>query len=181
MKYIIDMPEDKPIMFMDGEHVSFITPDKNEMNVFDDDFLLHSVKLTPYDSGDIEKARKAGQDEAWEIAKKISIMPDEDKEKVWGTAKYNTINFGYSFDEAFEKYKAWKKEKEIRVGDEINCRVLGVTGVLVRKFENDYVILRSNGMCHKWGNLDGCVKTGRHFESVEKLLQEMKGEQHEAK
>lgn len=84
--------------------------------------------LTPY----IEPDRKAIEDEVWEFAKTVSIMKPEDKRECWGTDKYNTINFGYSYQEAKAQYEAWKdrkddkaiKQKVIELADEIGVHKL---------------------------------------------------------
>lgn len=75
--------------------------------------------LKPYTEPDEDEIRQRVENEVWEFAKQVSIMKPEDKRECWGTEKYNTINFGYSYQEAKAKYDAWKKKKEeIHVWDE---------------------------------------------------------------
>ncbi|MBP5281069.1 MAG: hypothetical protein J6Z22_01070, partial [Lachnospiraceae bacterium] len=85
-----------------------------------------------------------GLDDAWECAKKISLMSPDEIEKVFpGAAKNNRYNLGYSGTEAIEKLKAYeqkKAESEIKVGDiitdgKINYLVIDIT-------DNSYVALQ---------------------------------------
>ena len=117
-----------------------------------------------------------GAEKAWELAKKVSIMPDEAKKEVWGTDKYNTINFGYSYAEAAEKYEAWIRKKavddEIKVGDEVNDCVS--TGVVVGIIGDCFRVLFSNGASHFMSNIE-FKKTGRHFPEIAELLKRIGG------
>ena len=126
-------------------------------------------------------AEQRGAEKAWELAKKISIMPDEAKKEVWGTDKYNTINLGYSYAEAAAKYETWVKENEIKVGDEVRIKsdpsktriITNVTkmgdGIYFSGMKPDGVVDRFLGM----GNFE---KTGRHFPEVAELLKKIGGE-----
>lgn len=132
-------------------------------------------KLIPYTEPDEDEIRQMAYEEAWEFAKQVSIMKPEDKRDLWGTDKYNTINFGYSYAEAKAKYDKWEKEKEkIHVGDEVD--VAGTTGVVVRIPKGDeqrihYISPSGTVYCNN--AYADIVKTGRHFNEVEELLKKM--------
>ena len=174
-KYIIDIPYDttciNALKYEDSKCVaarSYIIPD-----------------LTPYTEPDEDEIRQKAHEEAWEFAKTVSIMKPEDKRECWGTDKYNTINLGYSYQEAKAKYEAWKAEKaEIRVGDEVEYDGCGemvrfvVTGIkdstaygFRKMYEYDDV-----SDVGEYCDIDMLKKTGRHFDEVAKLLKKMRGE-----
>lgn len=167
-KYIIEIEDDPFIRYecFPGEEKLYIAKGFKSL-VFNQNDL---DKLTPYDES---AAELRGAEKAWELAKKISIMPDEAKKEVWGTDKYNTINLGYSYAEAAEKYELWQKEKnEIKVGDEVSdCTV---TGVIVGIRGDYFRILFSNGATHFMSNRE-FKKTGRHFSEVADLLKKIGG------
>ena len=97
--------------------------------------------------------------------------------------------FPDSYQEAKAKYETWKKEKEeIHVGDEVQYSLAGYeyTFIVLGK-ENDTLYgIRSDckdGLDDVYDGWDTCnksdhtlVKTGRHFDEVERLLERMKAE-----
>lgn len=137
----------------------------------------------------IEEAYQKGLNDAWEAARKISLMSPDEIEKVFpGAAKYNRYNLGYSGVEAIEKLKAYEEQKkadeEIKVGDEV--------------FTSDgtkFVIIEVDG--YFGGGCVGCfmvyddcidikagcfafsktevAKTGKHYD-IDKILEEMRNE-----
>lgn len=170
MKYVIDLPENKPIMIMDGERVEIITPDKNEMFVFKD-ITSSVVKLTPYDE---EQIRKEVQNEVWEAVKKVfgstlyggytsNVMYD-----IFGKDSCASIPFKFTAQEVIDKVKVYDdKQKEIHVGDEIehpDGRTMIVT---------DADRLYGVKFCD-WSAMDRSEfrKTGRHFETFEEMKHE---------
>ena len=171
MKYIIDIPED---MVKDG----FVV--KCEQSFCGNNRRV-VANLFPYEYEEPDRKQiEDAQEEAWEFAKQVSIMKPEDKEECWGTAKYNTINLGYSYQEAKAKYDAWKTEKEskIEVGDEVMHKITKSIGIATWVDpEANYVhIVWSDGST---GNrkMDSLEKTGRHFNQVADMLKEMKEEE----
>lgn len=126
----------------------------------------------------VDEAYQRGLNDAWEAAKKISLMSPDEIENVFpGAAKYNRYNLGYSGVEAIEKLKAYEEQKaadEIKVGDEVE----------VLNSRNKYLIAWISttsiyGFAHDGVNC--CLrpsdvrKTGRHFD-IESILEEMKHE-----
>ena len=131
--------------------------------------------LTPYTEPD-RKAIEDAQEEAWEFAKQVTIMTPDDKCELWGTSKYNTINLGYSYAEAKAKYEEWQKQKEeIHVGDEVTSKY--GDGVVIDIVGNESVhILGKDGHWNEYAEGE-YKKTGRHFDTVKKLLEEMRGKE----
>lgn len=175
MKYIIDI-EDIP--FIRDE--SLYRAKGFKSLVFD---KIGLEKLTPYkpvDPDAIEKARKAGQDEAWELAYKLDAMFIENWKECFNKTYTTDHKQKMSYAETREKYEAWKKKQkeEIHVGDEVAFH---------HEFRPDTVIVVThigydgfvNGMDDK-GTLFAqkspimWQKTGRHFPEVAELLEKLR-------
>lgn len=145
--------------------------------VFDDNGLN---KLERYDAdakanADYNSGYEDGLRDAWECAKKISLLDDATIEELFGTSKYNRFNPGYNgveIKKLLEEYEA--KQAEIKVGDEVIdsgdkgvvtytdnsinvCDVLWYDGSVSEEFEKK--ILR---------------KTGRHYD-IDGILEQLKG------
>lgn len=127
-----------------------------------------------------------GLEDAWEAAKKLSIMTPEEAEKVFpGAEKYNRFNLGYSGVEAIKKLQDYmqkeKADQEIRVGDEVSFHyddrpdtVMVVTDIYDQAGDLHICGMDARGMQYA-GKLAKCwEKTGRHFDQVSKLLEAMK-------
>ena len=141
-------------------------------------------KLTPYTEPDEDEIRQMAYEEAWEFAKQVSIMKPEDKRDLWGTDKYNTINFGYSYAEAKAKYDKWEKEKDcIRVGDEL-INHIGRPYVIYhidRDTQSAYgidVINREYPLQQEVFPTENYTpnKTGRYFPEITELVKKMREE-----
>ena len=121
-------------------------------------------------------AYNAGLNDAWECAKKISLMSPDEIEKVFpGAAKNNRYNLGYSGTEAIEKLKAYEQQKadaEIKVGDEVKYRT-DDCGVVTWIYGNDAYVLWQDGSTGNYA-ADELIKTGRHFNFLASLLEAMK-------
>ena len=80
---------------------------------------------TGTDICDMESARIAGQNEAWELVRKIFDMETNDiedifiKEDAWNLG---TVLNNYTYQEAAAKVAEWEKIKEIKVGDILEDR-----------------------------------------------------------
>ena len=180
MKYIIDI-EDIP--FIRDE--SLYRAKGFKSLVFD---KIGLEKLTPYkpvDPDAIEKARKAGQDEAWEAVKKIfgSIenggYTRKTVEIIFERFTGGEIPFDYTAQEAIDRVKKYEEEqKEIHVGDEViicDSSLPNVSGAVLKMVDDLIFVFDKNEVIRSFRR--ACLKrTGRHFDAVEKLLQEMKGE-----
>ena len=88
-----------------------------------------------------------------------------------------------TYQEAKAKYDEWKNRgDEIRVGDEVKPKTKGgfdAKGVVLRlyqpKFYNPIAdVLWSDSTVEKMVVVEKLVRTGRHFDCVEKLLEGLK-------
>ena len=116
----------------------------------------------------IEQARAEGQNEAWELARKI-YLPDgfegfapSELEEIFGGDNTDWIVGGHSYPEAAAKVEAWKKAKEeIKVGDVVSHEekygvVISEGTICFRGFTDD-------GTPFEWYK-ERCTKTGRHID-----------------
>ena len=108
---------------------------------------------------------KDGQNEAWEAAKKISLMSPDEIEKVFpGAAKYNRYNLGYSGVEVIEKLKAYEQKRadKIGVGDVVKT-YNGITFVVTRVTIDGTVIgFAGDGRTCGFARSE-VTKTGEHY------------------
>lgn len=170
MKYIIDI-EDEPMIANDlwknevdelykAKGFNSLVFDKNGLN-----------KLTPYEEPD----REAIEEEVWKFIKYVNEkIPLTDYKNIYGMA--GATEGCKSYREAKAKYDKWKAEKEtVRIDDEIISDD-GVKAVVININEwGDWRCLNSDGdfaVCTT--NKQHWKKTGRHFDAVEKLLEQMK-------
>ena len=208
MKYIIDIPKTVVMTekvgsvhytYFDGIQCKTIILKSDEIEELNSDYINeHYGQLqdeayqrgykdceTRYCSFDACPNRQAeyqrGLDDAWEAAKKISLMSPDEIEKVFpGAAKYNRYNLGYSGVEVIAKLKAYeekqKADDEIKVGDEV-------------KWNSDVIVVTR---LYKDGGFDWCdgiskdgiafhvlaenvCKTGKHID-IASILEEINDE-----
>lgn len=143
------------------------------------DARLKDGKEQGLDEADMREAvaYEKGLNEAWEAARKISLMPPDEIEKVFpGAAKYNRYNLGYSAAEAIAKLKAYEEQKkvdeEIKVGDEV---IYNEHKFIVFATETDecYASLIDRNGRHESASHEDLKKTGKHY-NIDKILEEMK-------
>ena len=124
-----------------------------------------------------EQSRAAGQQEAWELAKKIALVESEggysseELDEIFGRCQYLIEIFNLTYHEAAAKVAEWERKKEeICVGDVVefgkHCGVVGE--VYVKGFTSDWTPFQ-------WMKKD-CTKTGRHID-VDAWLAQIGGEQ----
>ena len=116
----------------------------------------------------IEQARAEGQNEAWELAKKIVLQPinggykRSEFEEIFGCGYISDIFEKYTYSEAAAKVEAWEKAKEeIKVGDVVSHEekygvVISEGTICFRGFTDD-------GTPFEWYK-ERCTKTGRHID-----------------
>ena len=76
---------------------------------------------------------------------------------------------------AYEEKK--KAEEEIKVGDEIVCNCPNEQRVIITAICDGWVtFMRKDGACYSRADKD-LKKTGRHFDEIEQLLHELRGEE----
>ena len=89
------------------------------------DLLLANKRLSDEKKDCVEQARAEGQNEAWELVRKIFDMETNDiedifiKEDAWNLG---TVLNNYTYQEAAAKVAEWEKIKEIKVGDILEDR-----------------------------------------------------------
>lgn len=190
-KYIIEIPEDKIEDFVGNTH--FLMPYMMAGHIGHHDTGL---PIEPYTEPDLEQVRKEayehgyyigyskylnrsyedGLKDAWEAARKIDHMSDEDIKNVFGcgfSAVFETIGAS----EAIEKIRQYEQEqKEIKVGDEVKTED-GQKMVIAAIVNKDFAGLADDGR-FMYGTLDETItRTGRHFPEIASVLQKMRGEQ----
>ena len=121
---------------------------------------LSAAKIKAFNNG-----RLAGQNEAWELTRKIFDMETNDiedifiKEDAWNLG---TVLNNYTYQEAAAKVAEWEKAKEeIKVGDVVSRE--GVYGV-VKSVSDDWLNgITASGISFQWLKRK-CTKTGRHID-----------------
>ena len=118
-----------------------------------------------------------GLEEAWECAKKIYHMSAEKIIAIFGSCS-NWVDF--TAEEAMQKIKEYEKkyvepDDEIRVGDEVYVLDENRKSVVTYVEVDQYAVM----ICQsgKWSAEDvkRIHKTGRHFDEIEKVLNQLKG------
>ena len=171
-KYIIDVPDEgkyrlgqEYIFANNGERIAV------SCNLAD---------LTPYTEPDQE----AIEDEVWEFVRRIIGMTEDKYCECFDIDDIADDDFAskYSYQEAKKVYEEWEKEKkEIRVGDEVipldtQYNTMVVTKLWVSEYDDEWVdTIGGDGKTYNFLKIS-VKKTGRHFDSVEKLLEEMREE-----
>ena len=122
--------------------------------------------------------RIAGQNEAWELAQKVYLLPESggynsnELIEIFGTASTGEI-LRYTYAEAAAKVAEWERKKEeICVGDIVNIRNANICGVVTYKGTTDNTM---DVMTPTEGTIfvekKDCTKTGRHIDIASMLAQ----------
>ena len=138
--------------------------------------LLAENKELKEESGDslrnIEQIRADGQNEAWELARKITVVPKDGGYggskliEIFNTAFYNEI-FILSYPEAAAKVAEWEKAKEeIKVGDIVKSKsdILVEFCVTEISCHGHLYGIGKNGGTYSNKNPEDWEKTGRHID-----------------
>ena len=126
----------------------------------------------------IEMARAEGHSEAWELARKIAVIPKNGGYggskliEIFNTALIDEI-FNLTYSEAAAKVAEWEKVKEIKVGDIVSHEekygvVISEGTICFRGFTDD-------GTPFEWYK-ERCTKTGRHID-IDSFLKQIGGGQ----
>ena len=192
-KYIVNLP-DEILEFMNDKFNFFIEPEVKVGECRHYKVRLDDTEITPYTepdrkaidlqhAHDIENVARMnyskGAEDAWEFVNTLYGLSDEELYEIFDDGNYCE----HSYQEAKAKYEEWKKQKaEIRVGDEVeyycgkNIRfvVCGIYKGIAYGFKycTGFGCLDMGDYC----KIDELKKTGRHYDSVEKLLEEMREE-----
>ena len=107
---------------------------------------------------EIESAKATGQQEAWELARKIALsqsqggMNDEDYKEIFGTVFSEHVMKNYTYTEAAAKIAEWERQKnEICVGDILLSKTIPTKCIVIsfEKLENTACILWKDGSSGK--------------------------------
>ena len=139
---------------------------------------------TGTDICDMESARITGQNEAWELARKITCQPinggfnRSEFEEIFDEGYISDIFEKYTYSEAAAKVEAWEKAKEeIKVGDEVEKNDLRDVRFIVT-FTNGRLMngVTQSGLVFANEKPKEWHKTGRHID-IDSFLKQIGGEQ----
>ena len=128
-----------------------------------------------------EQARAAGQEEAWELAQKVYLLPESggynsnELIEIFGTASTSEI-FSLTHTEAAAKVAEWKRKKEeICVWDEVEL-INGVKFFVTYSCDGIVNGVSGSGQFFEGILVQECKKTGRHID-VSTWLAQIGGEE----
>lgn len=153
-KYIIDIDE------------RYISKDDGIMVTNENGNITAYVPVEPYNE-------YTGEELLTALRGVLRRMPvNEVAERFDGTAKISDIIKGFSAERIISRYNEWNKIPE--VGDEVISEITGhklvVTGI---NSDKTAVYGMDGNGCFCQPAVKYCKKTGRHFDSVKKLLREI--------
>lgn len=127
----------------------------------------------------LNMGRLAGQNEAWELARKCMLMTDREREAIFGSghnALYGVLTY-FDYKHAASKVEEWEKAKEeIKVGDVFEFTT-GNKAVVMKVYEDGEVTLFFlDGGCGIYKPDESCHKTGRHID-IDGFLKQIRGEE----
>ena len=171
MKYIIDVPD-----MAYNQDYSY-------------DEILHTLKLKFYDDNlscevlldaesYTEPDRKAIEDEVWELADYMCKMSPTERTLCFAFEYPSEVTTNLTYQEAKSKFEKWvEKDGTFDTGDEVYDKEIDSKGVILRRYNSDTLdILWDDGSAGETIGIKAITKTGRHFDEVEELLKEMRGE-----
>jgi len=153
---------------------------------------------TPYTEPDIEQIRKEayeqgyddaaeekytdGLADAWEAARKIANMIDNERFVVLDTFFVDRAFSKNTAAEAIAKIKAWEDgRQEIKVGDEVENTQTSVRFIVTHLWMNNRGEKGVSGFNYECSALSTALdlvrKTGRHFPEIATVLKKTRGEQ----
>lgn len=115
-----------------------------------------------------------GQNEAWEVAKKLfSTMAESDIEKAfpieWNSGGFKAL-MNLQPQEAIERLKAYeekqKAEDPIMAGDEVKAEDGTVVFIVTWMSDRCICGVDKEGKCYSYEPKEICGKTGRHFDII---------------
>ena len=129
----------------------------------------------------LNMGRVAGQNEAWELVRKVFDMETNDIEDIFITEdawNLGTVLNNYTYQEAAAKVAEWKKAKdEIKVGDVLENRYdSNVKCVATNLYPNNMAYLVFYDGTAGMNELDNFKKTGRHID-IDSFLKQIGEEQ----
>ena len=133
-----------------------------------------------------EQARAEGQNEAWELARKITCQPinggfnRSEFEKIFDEGYISDIFEKYTYQEAAAKVTEWEKARAkilVKAGDVLeNIYDRNVKCVATNLYPNNMAYLVFYDGTAGMNELDNFKKTGRHID-IDSFLKQIRGEQ----
>ena len=127
----------------------------------------------------IEQARAEGQNEAWELARKIILNNGysvHDLYEIFGYADSQTLMKNHTYPEATAKVTKWEKAKEIKVGDVLEgIYDNNLKCVVTNLYTDNIAYLMFDDGTAGFHELDNFKKTGRHI-NIDSFLKQIGGE-----
>ena len=149
-------------------------------------FESHLDKAAEPLSDYTEQARAEGQNEAWELARKITCQPinggfnRSEFEKIFGYGYISDIFEKYKYTEAATKVVEWEKTKAkilVKAGDVLeNIYDSNIKCIVTNLYPNNKAYLVFDDGTAGMNELDNFKKTGRHID-VNSFLKQIGGEQ----
>ena len=121
----------------------------------------------------IDEAYQRGLKDAWECAKKISIMDSPTRDEIFGLVITSNIIDENSAPEAIEKIRQYEQEQEeFKLWDEVDGK--GCRGIITKiSFNGDHFnIMWENGSTGYY-MIGDFKKTGRNFPEIAEVLRKM--------
>ena len=153
----------------------------NNSNLWISSTDKYSEPLSAY----IEQARAKGQNEAWELARKIILPPSkggmssDDYIAIFGSCISEAyLMKNYTYSEASAKVAEWEEGKEeIKVGDVVKHNETEYTGIVTRVSEHmdKITIIFKDGSSESYDS-SMFHKTGRHID-IDGFLNQIGGEE----
>ena len=133
---------------------------------------------TGTDICDMESARITGQNEAWELTRKIILNNGysvHDLYEIFGYADSQTLMKNYTYPEAATKVAKWEKAKKIKDGDVLEGIYDNTLKCVVTNLYTDNIayLVFDDGTAG-FHELDNFKKTGRHID-IDSFLKQIGG------
>ena len=136
----------------------------------------------------VDGVYEKGLNDAWECARKIMLSDEDggiahiDIQKIFGGSYYTAL-MNYSASEAIAKINEYEEKQkqaddEIKVGDEVIWND-HVKGIVIEIIDCNLRGFTSRLCPFEWRK-EFCRRTGRHFDELPKIIQQLRGEQDEA-
>lgn len=190
-KYIIEIPDNTAWLqwvkvsdkdghvcfdFKDPEDLTpYIEPDLDAVKKEVHDKCMSEAEDLAYKlySPKIDEAYQRGLNDAWDVAKKISIMDSPTRDEIFGLVITSNIIDENSAPEAIEKIRKYEQEQdEIKVGNEVNGK--GGRGIITKISDDGdhFNVMWENGSTGYY-MIEDFKKTGRHFPEIAEVLRKM--------
>ena len=142
-----------------------------------DEEFKESLKVIEENKASYDMGYNDGLNDAWEMARKIFAMSDNDFDDAFGDVYKEDVFCYYTPQEALAKLKAYEEQSKIEVGDvvEIKDGVEGILSGIVTRVSEDYISCVLSDGKGGYIPIGLCKKTGKHID-IESILEQIRGE-----